>query len=70
MVPASAWSDTCRLGDHHGTGEIFVATSTGMRLGPDDRTVDMPVITGRGLRRPHTPASVHNGTATQVREAE
>lgn len=34
---------------HHGSGEIFMATSTGARVRRDDRTWDTPVVTGRGF---------------------
>ncbi len=34
---------------HHGSGEIFMATSTGVRVGRDDRTWSTPVVTGRGF---------------------
>ena len=34
---------------HHGSGEIFMATSTGVRVGRDDRTWNTPVVTGRGF---------------------
>jgi D-aminopeptidase len=34
---------------HHGSGEIFMATSTGVRVGRDDRTWSAPVVTGRGF---------------------
>jgi len=33
----------------HGSGEIFLATSTGVRVRRDDRTWDTPVVTGRGF---------------------
>jgi D-aminopeptidase len=34
---------------HHGSGEIFMATSTGVRVARDDRTWSTPVVTGRGF---------------------
>lgn len=34
---------------HHGSGEIFLATSTGVRVRRDDRLSDTPVVSGRGL---------------------
>jgi D-aminopeptidase len=34
---------------HHGSGEIFMATSTGVRVGRDDRAWQTPVVTGRGF---------------------
>ncbi len=34
---------------HHGSGEIFLATSTGVRVGRDDRTWTTPVVTGRAF---------------------
>ncbi len=34
---------------HHGSGEIFMATSTGVRVRRDARTWDTPVVTGRGF---------------------
>ncbi len=34
---------------HHGSGEIFMATSTGVRVRRDDRTWSTPVVTGRGF---------------------
>jgi D-aminopeptidase len=33
----------------HSSGEIFMATSTGVRVGRDDRTWNTPVVTGRGF---------------------
>jgi D-aminopeptidase len=33
----------------HGSGEIFLATSTGLRVRREDRTSATPVVTGRGL---------------------
>ena len=34
---------------HHGSGEIFMATSTGVEVGRDDRMTSTPVVTGRGM---------------------
>jgi D-aminopeptidase len=34
---------------HHGSGEIFMATSTGVRVGRNDRVWSTPVITARGF---------------------
>jgi len=34
---------------HHGSGEIFMATSTGVGVGRDDRMWSTPVVTGRGF---------------------
>jgi D-aminopeptidase len=34
---------------HHGSGEIFMATSTGVAVGRDDRMTSTPVVTGRGM---------------------
>jgi D-aminopeptidase len=34
---------------HHGSGEIFMATSTGVRVSRDDQTSSTPVVIGRGL---------------------
>ncbi len=34
---------------HHGSGEIFMATSTGVRIGRDDRMSSTPLVVGRGL---------------------
>jgi D-aminopeptidase len=34
---------------HHGSGEIFLATSTGVRVRREDRTSSTPVVAGRGL---------------------
>lgn len=34
---------------HHGSGEIFMATSTGVAISRNDRTSSTPVVTGRGL---------------------
>jgi D-aminopeptidase len=34
---------------HHGSGEIFLATSTGLSIGRDDRMTSTPVVTGRGM---------------------
>lgn len=34
---------------HHGSGEIFMATSTGVRVRRDDRVWSTPVVTGRGF---------------------
>ncbi|MEJ7630514.1 MAG: P1 family peptidase [Nocardioidaceae bacterium] len=34
---------------NHGSGEIFMATSTGVRVRRDDRTWTTPVLTGRGF---------------------
>ena len=34
---------------HHGSGEIFMATSTGVRVAREDRIWSTPVVTGRGF---------------------
>jgi D-aminopeptidase len=34
---------------HHGSGEIFMATSTGVAVGREDRMTSTPVVTGRGM---------------------
>ncbi len=34
---------------HHGSGEIFLATSTGVRVRRENRTSSAPVVMGRGL---------------------
>jgi D-aminopeptidase len=34
---------------HHGSGEIFMATSTGVEVGRDDRVTSTHVVTGRAL---------------------
>jgi D-aminopeptidase len=34
---------------HHGSGEIFMATSTGVEIGRDDRMSSTPVVAGRGI---------------------
>lgn len=34
---------------HHGSGEIFLATSTGVRVRRDDRRSSTPLVVGRGL---------------------
>ena len=34
---------------HHGSGEIFMATSTGIEVGRDDRLTSAPVMTGRAM---------------------
>ncbi len=34
---------------HHGSGEIFLATSTGVRIGREDRISSTPVVTGRAF---------------------
>ena len=34
---------------HHGSGEIFMATSTSVRVAREDRMWDTPVVTARGL---------------------